>query len=71
MGARYVPITTASKAPRPRIATEKVLSSDIDGGGDDAILVGGVEADAGGVVALINALCMLVQDAMFMQDATV
>ena len=48
------------------VAAEKVFFLELDGGGDGDILIGQIEADAAGVAALISALSVPAEPAIFM-----
>ena len=47
------------------LSAEKVLISELDGGGDGDILIGDVEADPAGVVAVISVLSELDRTIIF------
>ena len=53
------------------LSAEKVLNYELDGGGDGDILTGGVEADAGGMTALITTGSELSEPAILVTDTTV
>ena len=53
------------------ITAEKVLFSELDGGGDGDILTNGIEADAAGIVAVNLALSELHELAILVLVATV